>query len=208
MQKIKSKDLDEEELLKRHPEIQEINNKHIQRQVINVFLDHCPEYYWVKPASSTGKYHPVTHRGEYGLWLHTQRAFTQFQRLARTGIEMRDINHKEADYGRAAILLHDMFKYADPEEGREHTHKEHDRIAAEYFENNTGLNETIIDCVRTHNGGWGCDTDPESELERLHHYADMTASDPSNPSIAVLDPHPVLREEFGDRDDFNIRSMG
>lgn len=195
------------------PEINEIEGS-LRRQTIDVFVEHCPAYFWEVPASSSGKYHPPDHRGRHGLVLHTKRAFVAYERLASSYIEQALVDHGEVNCGRAAILLHDLFKYGKVPAEQEmqivtclqstgelpdgvHTESSHDVIAAQYFRENTDLPEPVLRCVETHNGPWGEGDAPATDLEQLHHMADMIASSEDS-RFAVMDPCEELREAFPD----------
>lgn len=184
--------LDNHEVIRKFPEINEIGHGDIKENTINAFVELCPDYFWRVPASSSGNYHPKDHRGNKGLWLHTKRAFTQYQRLAPSYHHQDKITKRQMDYGRSAILLHDMFKYGWPEEN--HTTKDHDVIAAKALDGY--VDKEVIGCVASHNGPWYEGPSPRNDLEQLHHMADMAASDVSNPNIAVLDPSRELKREF------------
>jgi len=169
-------ELDREDLLRRLPEIRKIEDEKLREKTIDVFLNHCPSYFWTVPASSSGKYHPQDTTGRHGLWLHSVRAFHAFQDLSRTEEEMGLIDEDELDYGRAAILLHDIFKQGLPPRDEHHTQKDHDRTASEYLGRKTDLPDEVLGLVDSHNGAWNEGKEPETELELLHHRADYIVS--------------------------------
>lgn len=189
-------ELDRGELCRRLPEIDQIDGS-LKRQVRTVFLDHCPEYFWWVPASSSGNHHPKDTRGIHGLWLHVRRTFVIYERVQRSFLEQDLIDRWEANCGRAAILLHDLFKYGQlskwqeqriisclrenrclPDRDFAHTVTDHDVLAAEYLDDHTDLPDRVIDCIDSHNGPWYEGSTPTSSLEQLHHLADMIASEP------------------------------
>lgn len=174
---------------------------------MDVFLEHCPNYFWAAPASSSGKYHPPDHRGKHGLLLHCKRAFVVYEELSSSFEAQGLIDGYELNCGRAAILLHDLFKYGIPgdEQRPEHTVSNHDRIASKLFERETSLPDEVVRCVDTHNGPWGSGSEPETALEHLHHWADMTASRVSIQGIGVLKPCKELRDEFPELMEWNPR---
>lgn len=180
------------ELLRRLPEIQDINDHKIRELTIEIFLEDVPDYFWLVPASSSGKYHPPDHRGKYGLWLHTKRAFSVFDRLSRSAQHQNDLSPREISIGKSAILLHDMFKQGREKTG--HTVSEHDKIAYEYLNRKDEVPEKLLECVHSHNGPWGSGRDPETKLEKIHHYADMIASGEKS-TIQVKSPVPSEIEE-------------
>jgi hypothetical protein len=169
--------MNRDELLRRFPEINKINDLTLRDTVADAFLEHCPDYFWEVPASTSGKYHPKDQSGQHGLWLHTKRAFTCFERISRSAVESGEISEQEADYGRASILLHDLFKQGHEPRDEEHTSSDHDVIASTFLGKKTDLPDPVIECIESHNGPWGQGKDPESKIEKLHHYADMIASD-------------------------------
>ena len=168
-----------EEVIERFPEVKEIDDKVLAQEVVSVLDEHLPEYFWKVPASSTGQYHPEDHNDQHGLWIHTKRAFTAFERLSKSYKHQGKITEWERDCGRAAILLHDMFKYGKPPETKEHTVDDHDFLAARFLDKNTDLPPKVVGCVESHNGpeGWGKGKAPGNSLEQIHHLADMIASD-------------------------------
>jgi len=191
-------ELDREELHRRLPEIRKIEDNELREQVIDVFLQHCPSYFWRCPASSSGNHHPEDTRGRHGLWLHTKRAFQAFEDLARTEIEMGRIEEDELDYGRAAILLHDLFKQGLPPRDDHHTRSDHDRVAAEFLGRETELPDEVLGLVDSHNGAWNRGKTPETELERLHHRADYIVSR-ENCFYEIPDPCEELQQVVSER---------
>lgn len=169
--------LSEEELLRRLPEIELIQDNQIRDSVIQTFQDHCPDYFWEVPASSSGKYHQTDVTNEQGLLLHTKRAFTVAQRICDSATYQGLISEEEQDILRASILLHDLFKQGLEPRDSHHTSDNHDRLAKEYLERKTELDPRILECIDSHNGGWGEGKKPENNLEQLHHMADMVGSD-------------------------------
>ena len=148
----------------------------MREQVMQIFLHHCPDYFWQVPASSSGKYHPPDTRGRHGLWLHSVRAFHAFEDLSRTEVEMSRIDEKEVDYGRAAILLHDLFKQGLPPRDEHETQGDHDRVASRFLGRKTELPDEVLGLIDSHNGAWNQGKTPETVLERVHHRADYIVS--------------------------------
>jgi len=169
-------DLDREELLRRLPEIRKIEDEKLREQVIDIFLHHCTDYFWRVPASSSGNHHPPDTRGRHGLLVHSKRAFWAFEDLACTDVEMGLIDEEELDYGRAGILLHDIFKQGHEPRDEHHTRENHDRIAARYLGRKTDLPDEVLGLIDSHNGAWYEGKTPENELEKLHHRADYIVS--------------------------------
>lgn len=186
--------LDSDEVHRRLPEVDRIHDNRLRRKTVNAFVELCPPYFWEKPASKN--HHHPTHREERGLWLHTKRASTAYDRLCDSFVEQGLVDDFERDCGYSAILLHDMYKYGYPE--KEYITDDHGELAAGIFETETDLPEEVIGCVRTHNGPWYEESEPSTPLEQVHHLADMAASD-VNAVQDVMNPCQELVEQFGDR---------
>lgn len=183
---------DRGEALRRFPEITDIRDDDLQDQIVEVVQD-FPAYFWTAPASS--KHHPVEHRARHGLWLHTKRVCTTFERVAPSMVNQGFMEWGDVDHGRAACILHDMFKYGEPPTSVDGTTKDHDVAAAEHLAFETDLHEDIVGAVEAHNGPWYRGSSPRTHLEQMVHIADMMASD-ENIRVAVKEPHPVLVEQF------------
>lgn len=185
-------DFDREEALRRFPEITDIKDDRLREQVIQVVRE-MPDYFWTAAASS--KHHPPEHRARHGLWLHTKRVATAFERVAPSMVQQGFMEWQEVDYGRAACILHDMFKYGMPPTSADATVEDHDMIAASWLEKHTQLPDEVVGAVEAHNGPWYQGRPPKTHMEQMVHVADMMASD-ENARIAVKEPHPVLVEKF------------
>lgn len=191
-----SNSLTEPELRRRLPEVFKIGDTRIREQTIAAFLQFCPDYFWKRPASSTGKYHLADHTGTHGLWLHTRRAATLFNHLADIDIALGYFGSTEKAMGQAAILLHDMFKYGwDPVE--DHTTDDHGVFAGNVLEANTDLPLAVIECIRTHDGKWSDHwRTPGNALEHAHHRADYLASRKTVTAAVTKHPDKHLPTEF------------
>lgn len=185
-------DMDEAEAKRRFPEIEDIKNDRLRTQVTNIVRE-FPDYFWTAPASSS--HHPPEHRARHGLWLHTKRVCTAFERLAPSMVKQGFMEWQDVDYGRAACILHDMFKYGMPPTSVDSTVEDHDIIAASWLRDHTQLPEEVCSAVESHNGPWYQGEPPTSHLDQMVHIADMTASD-ENARIAVKEPHEILTTAF------------
>lgn len=186
-------EIQREEVLRRFPEIKDMKDEQLQEKVVGVLLS-GPDYFWTAPASS--KHHPPEHRSRHGLWLHTKRVCTVFERLAPSMVNQGHLTWEQIDHGRAACILHDLFKYGEPPTSVDGTTKDHDVIAAEWLSDHEfDIPEETIGAVESHNGPWYRGSPPTTHLEQMVHIADMMASD-ENARIAVKDPHPILVSQF------------
>ena len=101
-------------------ELSKISSDEIRVHVSNL-LREAHDLNFIKPSSSTGKYHPDHDNGEQGLIRHTKAVVRFAQELMR-GRPLYD-NSSIADLVYAACILHDMDKYND--KYPEHTNPEH-----------------------------------------------------------------------------------
>lgn len=185
-------EFDEAEAVVRLPELDDIGDDELREQAISA-VQSMPDYFWTAAASS--KYHPPEHRVRHGLWLHTKRVVTAFERTADSMVKQGHLSKYDVDMGRVACLLHDMFKYGEPPTPVQSTVRDHDVIAARWVREATDLPDAVGGAVEAHNGPWYHGKNPSTHLEQMVHVADMTASDP-NVHIAVKDMHPILEEQF------------
>lgn len=185
-------EMDRDEAIRRIPEVEDIQDEEVREMVVQVVRD-MPDYFWTAPASS--KHHPPEHRQRHGLWLHTKRVCTAFERLATSMVKQGHLSWQQIDHGRAACILHDMFKYGIPPVSIDGTANDHDRVAANWLDNHTDLPDEVIGAVEAHNGPWYVGKSPQTHLEQVVHIADMQAAD-EDVRISVKDPHPVLQEQF------------
>lgn len=150
-------------------------------------LDNAPPYFWVNPASSTGKYHSKDAAGSGGLARHTRATAYATKELARS----YQLTPLETDAAIAAAILHDIQKYGA---GLPHTTKTHDydgalfihRLAARFSaETEVPMLKEICGGIAWHMGPWSIRKEgiplkkfPEeySRIEQLVHIADMVAS--------------------------------
>jgi len=162
--------------MKKHliKEIEQIQNEEIKNLVSNIF-DIVPNDFWVKPASSTEKYHPPT-SNTYGsiardvpggLVMHTKQVFYIAKTIVKTGFYK--VNE---DVIMAAALLHDSFKYS----GRSHYTSRYHAVDAyneikRYVTNiSMFIGEepewyaNLLNCVLAHNGRFTTEYDWNKNL--------------------------------------------
>lgn len=152
------------------------------RSKVEEALSEIPEVFFFKPASSSGKYHPVECRGEGGLVTHTKYAVNTFMQLYRAQALEYPIFYIDCAIG--ALILHDGMKYGVDGE-LTHTTNEHPMLMAEYLYNKAikfNFKSDDFDAwscmsslIKTHHGIWG-DVQPATNLAWLVHYADLIAS--------------------------------
>jgi len=178
-------ELSGQELKRRLPEIQYIENNALREQVIELLLAECPEHYWTYPASTSGNHHPMDERTIHGQWIHTKRMFSAFKYISESPRKTANTNNildkfgiskHERECGLAASLTHDIFKFGRSEK-TDYTLENHDTLAAEYLSDNYEFPDTFIQCIDSYNGPWKDGKHPEKTAELLFHYSDIMASD-------------------------------
>jgi len=188
----------EEELVRRLPEIDAIYDDDHRECVIRTFLDGCPDYFWERPTSSSGKYHSIDERGTYGNLLHTKRVFAKYVDISESYWEAGKITTEQREAGKAAALIHDMMKYGWPSSNNQHTVSNHDVIAANVARHIGGCSNEVYLLIHGHMGPWGEGMTPENDRQWLLHLADKAAASTDEDDLAVYFPSEELREEFPD----------
>ena len=158
---------DKEEAIKYLVEF--IKDESLSEKIKNILNDEVPDYFWINPSSSSGKYHPSDERGKFGLVLHTCRVVKIVDDLC-VAAQITGSNREELI---AAAILHDSFKYDLPP-GNHHTVKLHCIIPGEQL----SISDRINQSIRTHDGQWGIPDEWQyaDEYQQLLHYADYIAS--------------------------------
>jgi hypothetical protein len=77
------------------------------RSWVRAALAKAPVYFWLIPASSSGKYHPTWAQDDCGLFRHTVFGMYMAHELSRTW-GLSDVEH---DIALAASSIHDTLKY-------------------------------------------------------------------------------------------------
>jgi len=143
-------------------------------------LDRLPEYFWIKPSSSTGKYHPREEHLPGGLALHTARAFDVGERISSSMLP-----NCNPDIIRVSLLLHDCARYGVDKVPSVHSLNNHAELGAEWVEKigkEIGLVEkypeileSICKCIWSHMGRWSSPV-PEGNDALIVHLADAVAA--------------------------------
>ena len=173
-------------------EIEKINNKNLKQACLNMVTD-IPEYFWIVPASSSGKYHPECDLGEGGLVRHSLMVCNVGMDLVTCEMFVRD-NDYNRDLVRVATLFHDVIKHGkvnmDDNTYSSHTVFEHPNLGADFVREHLVANnidelyiEMICGAIRTHMGKWVTSkysdvalAKPRTDFEKLVHLADYVAS--------------------------------
>lgn len=169
-------------------ELTQINSIFI-KSFVRAMLEKVPEYFYVIPASSTGKYHPEFALGNGGLVRHTKAAL----RIAITFFEnpiLSPFNRDEKDIILASIMLHDTVKHGLIKQ--EYTVHEHPLLVEKLWTSDmiptmapeqAKIVNQIFSCIRSHMGPWTTSNyshyelpKPEDKLERFVHMCDYISS--------------------------------
>jgi len=133
-------------------------------ELLCLLLDKVPnvEITMLKPASSTGKYH---HHGPGGIiWNVAKHTYLMVAAVNKIVGAMGSCYEKKSDSRDIFLLgtfLHDIVKYGNDPETREFTIPTHDKLGADFINENRSLILTyyqvnqfvmIRDIVRYHNG--------------------------------------------------------
>ena len=177
--------MNKEELLKK--ELSYIKDKDI-KESLKKLLNMLPEYFYIVPASSSGKYHPKYALGNGGLLRHSKAATRIAYELLGDPAIGDKYTDKEKDMLLFAILIHDGLKLGIPEE--RYTRFDHPILMQKFIYDNKeelSLSEEeaifIGDAIKTHMGPWTKDYDGNEVLEAPHtkyqnfvHMCDFLAS--------------------------------
>lgn len=190
-----------EKVLTFQNELKWIKNKDIRKFAIEM-ISILPDYFFVVPASSTGKYHPSYSLKEGGLVRHTKGAVL----IAKTLLDLEmfgeqwncdndlpwnnNFTDEEKDVIITALLLHDGVKHGI--EGGRYSVATHPTDMVKFIESNDKVYQTlstttiglICDCIASHMGEFNKDYKTQKEIlpkpitsmEKFVHLCDYLAS--------------------------------
>ena len=175
-------------------ELMWIKNKEIRIFAVNM-IGRLPDYFFVVPASSTGKYHPEYSLGEGGLVRHTKSAVLIAKTLLDLEQYQNEYNEEQRDIMLTALLLHDGVKHGL--NGSKYTVSTHPTEMVDYINDylikHNDINpwddiittiRMVCDCIASHMGEWNKDyktkeeilPKPESDMQKFVHMCDFLAS--------------------------------
>lgn len=165
-------------------ELNTIINLNIRKFCVEM-LDDAPDYFFVIPASSTGKFHPKFAQNEQGLIRHTKALVGIANDLL--ALEQYNFNPDTKDMIRVAGILHDAKKLGD--NGSQWTVFNHPIIAADWVRNSKSETVTqdvkneIASMIVSHMGQWNTDKrsdcvlpKPVTDVQKFVHMCDYLAS--------------------------------
>jgi len=153
---------------------------------VKIILNNAPQKFYTMPASSGGRYHPVTSQVIGGLINHTKQVFY----IAQTILDTRlPIFRGNRDVVLASCLLHDIYKY-DEHPDNQWTIRNHAIKAVEWIKQLPDVQEffscyiekpdwyyEILDCIQSHNGVFSKEYQGEFNVNQsIVHLADYIAS--------------------------------
>lgn len=177
--------MDKIKLLK--TEIDQIKDERL-RNNLEIIVSNLPDYFFIVPASSSGKYHPSFSLGEGGLLRHSKTAFKIGVELLSTSTFNADFSEKERDLILMSILVHDGLKKGKNEE--KHTRFDHPILMAEYIvelKDKLSLTDDEIkfmyDSISSHMGEWNTNAYskvvlplPKTNYQKFVHLCDLLSS--------------------------------
>ena len=162
------------ETVRRLPTLRLIHDEDVRRETARV-ASRAPRYFWHVAASTSSYHHPLCRR-DRGLWLHTLMVSTVVERLGASRVELWALSEGDLDRAHAAAVLHDMRKNGPPEDPAESSVSDHDERMSRVVRETSALPSGVASAVASHMGPWYDGPEPETELARLVHDADMVAS--------------------------------
>lgn len=168
-------------------EINYLKNPKYQENV-KTLIELVPDYFFIIPAASTGKYHPQFAQGEAGLVRHTKVAL----KIAKDILSLEYMNNiftnDEKDLLLIAIMFHDTHKLGVPKE--KYTRFDHPLLAASFIKDNQDKTtftdkeiNIITKTISSHMGQWNTNSysnitlpKPNDKYEFFVHMCDFLSS--------------------------------
>lgn len=168
-------------------EIKQIKDERL-RENLEIIVDNLPDYFFLEPASSTGKYHPSFSLGTGGLLRHSKVAFRIGLELLNTSTFSEDFTLLERDLLLMSILVHDGLKKGKIED--KYTKFDHPILMANYLDelkDKLTLSNKEIgfmkDVILSHMGEWNTSPYskvvlplPKTKYQKFVHLCDLLSS--------------------------------
>ena len=177
--------MDREELFL--DELGYIKDENYQEVLLNI-INLLPEYWFIEPASSTGKYHPEYALGKGGLLRHSKAAMRIGYELLSNPCIGDKYTDREKDLILMSLLVHDGLKLGLSQE--KYTRFDHPILMGKFIldkKDEIGLHledaTFMNDVIKTHMGPWTTDYDgnevlekPKTKYQNFVHMCDFLAS--------------------------------
>ncbi|MEG0022255.1 MAG: hypothetical protein RSH78_04515 [Bacilli bacterium] len=168
-------------------ELNLIQNDRLRNSAITL-LELLPDYFFIIPASSTGKYHPEFALGEKGLVRHTKVAVKIANEIIKTKTIGDVFTNDEKDLILISLLLHDGLKEGIEQE--KYTCFDHPVLMADFIIKNkekTTFTEEEIKMISSniasHMGEWNTNNFskvvlplPKNKYQKMVHMCDLLSS--------------------------------
>lgn len=168
-------------------EIKEIKDSRL-RENLEIIVSNLPDYFFLVPASSTGKYHPSFSLGEGGLLRHSKVAFRIGLELLSTSTFNEEFTPIERDLLLMSVLVHDGLKKGITEE--KYVRFDHPILMANYLEeikDKLTLSKEELDFMKdvisSHMGEWNTSSYskvvlpiPKTKYQKFVHLCDLLSS--------------------------------
>lgn len=162
------------------------NAKYVEN--LKILVDLLPDYFFIVPASSTGKYHPEFSLGDGGLLRHTKAAVKIAFELLKNNTIGSQFSSQQKDLMIMSLILHDGLKSGL--EKQKYTQVDHPLLVSKYIKDNKEkltLNDEeirfICECIESHMGEWNKDFNdveilplPKNKYQKFVHMCDFLAS--------------------------------
>ena len=166
--------------------------KYIKNPQIKLFAENAieilPDYFWIIPSSSSGKYHSAYGLGEGGLVNHVRACVRFAVECFRLEWYSSLFTDDQKDLILVALLLHDGAKSGIPK--KEHTQFNHPILMTAYLRDQDNLKNIISDeyfdfilnGIASHMGAWNVRdgievmSKPKTSAQKLIHFVDYVCS--------------------------------
>ena len=141
---------------------------------LRIAVENMFDYVFKKPASSSGRYHPMSDLGEGGLIRHIKGVFYLGYDMLNLEQNAPLYPQREQDMMLIALILHDSWKYGNNDEEKAHTVAEHPLLAATWVEQDEIFDGVISQedrnfiggCIASHSGQWNANKKKEEILPK------------------------------------------
>ena len=141
---------------------------------LTVAVENMFDYVFIKSASSSGRYHPMSDLGDGGLLRHIKGVFYLGYDMLKLEQNIPLYSLREQDMILISLILHDSWKYGNNEEEKKHTIAEHPLLASAWVKQDNIFNDIISqedrnfigDCIASHSGQWNTNKKKEEILPK------------------------------------------